>query len=130
MKILRFAFAGLLTGFILALLAERSIWVEMRVNTGLFLPVSTGMAVIAGLISDRRIPAAVILALQTLLVLLLLFSYGFAIGVLLVIPASIFREGFLLGTVTLGTVNSILAVLCFSGNGLLILPLIFRIPKP
>jgi hypothetical protein len=124
MKILRFIFAGFLTGFILALLAERSVWLEMRVNTGLFLPVSTGLAAITGFISDRRIPAVSILVLEIFLVTLLLLNYGFDSRAMFVIPASIVREGFLPGSVTFKTVNTILAGLCFAGNSLLILPVI------
>jgi hypothetical protein len=127
MKILRFALAGLLTGFILALLADRSVWVEMRINSGLLLPISTGMAAIAGIISGRRMPAVIILGLETLLMLVLLLDYGFAISALLIIPASIFREGFFLGNSTLGAVNDILVGLLVMGNGLFLVPAVSRV---
>jgi hypothetical protein len=82
------------------------------------------MAAIAGYISERRIPAVSILVLEIFLVTLLLSDYGFGSGAMFVIPASIFRDGFLPGTVTLTTVNFVLAGLCLTGNGLLILPII------
>jgi len=56
MKIFRFAFTGLLTGFILALIADRSVWIEMRINTGFFLPMATGLAITTGIVSNGRVP--------------------------------------------------------------------------
>lgn len=117
MKILRSAFIGLLAGFLLSLLADRSIWLEMRVNTGLLLPLTMAIAVVAGIFSERRIPAPLILGLEIVLILLLLAVYGFDLQALLVIPASAFKEGFFLQAWDGRTVNGLLAVLFLLGNG-------------
>ncbi len=122
MRILRLAFAGFVFGFILALLADRSVWLEMRLNTGLFLPATTGITVVAGFIFKRRIHTAAILSLEMLLIGLVLFNYGFSLGPLITIPASLFRDGFMPASAPLKTANIILAGLLAFGNGLLLFP--------
>lgn len=131
MRILRFAFAGFVFGFILGLVADRSVWLEMRMNTGLFLPVTTSITVVTGLVFKRRIHAATILSLEIFLVGLLLFNYGFSLGPLVIIPASLFRDGFMPASASLKTANCILAGLLLFGNGLLFSPLlqIFQVEK-
>ncbi len=121
-RILRFAFLGLVAGFILAVLADRSVWLEMRLDTGLLLPAATGIAAVAGSFSGRQVPAAAFLGLELLLVLVLLAGYGFSPGPLRTMPASIFREGFFLGDLALRQVNDILIVLLALVNGLFLVP--------
>jgi hypothetical protein len=117
MKILRLAFIGLLAGFILSIFAGRSVWLEMRVNTGLLLPLTTSVAIIAGTFSNRQVPATVAIGMEIFLVFLLLQSYGCDPHALLIIPASTFKEGFFLHACDILTLNSILAAVFLLGNG-------------
>ena len=122
MKTLRLAFIGLLAGFILSTFAGRSVWLEMRINTGLLLPLTTAVAIIAGTSSNKQVPAMVPIGMEIFLVLLLLLIYGFDPNALLVIPALTFKEGFFLATFDLRTLNSILGALLLLGNWSLVLP--------
>jgi len=125
MKILRLAFIGLLAGFILSIIAGRSIWLEMRINTGLFLPLATVIAIIAGTLLKRQVPAKVAVAMEILLVFQLLLVYGFDPDALLVVPASIFREGFFLHGLAFFRLNCILAAILLLGNCSLFMPFTF-----
>ncbi len=116
MKILRLAFIGLLAGFILSICAGRSIWLEMRINTGLFLPLATILTIAAGTLQKRQVPTGVAVGMEIFLVFLLLLVYGFDPDALLVVPASTFREGFFLHGLRFFSLNCILATILFLGN--------------
>ena len=116
MKLLRLAFIGLLAGFVLSIFAGRSIWLEMRINTGLFLPFMTVIAICTGTLFTRLVPTEIVVGVEIFLVILLLFIYGFDPNVLLVIPASTFREGFYLHGLTFHSLNCILAAILLLGN--------------
>ncbi|MDR3630974.1 MAG: hypothetical protein P4L42_11615 [Desulfocapsaceae bacterium] len=118
MKILQSAFAGLVAGLILSLLASRSIWLEMRINTGLLLPLAAVCTILTGFPARRK--RSCILGLEVLLVLLLLVTYGFDPRALLVVPAALFREGFFLQACDSRSINGILAGCLILGNSLLI----------
>ena len=120
MKILRLAFIGLLVGFILSILADRSVWLEMRVNTGLLLPLAMAIAIPAGTFSQRQVPAWAVIGMEVLLFFLLILVYGLDPHSLLIIPASAFKEGFFLSALSLRTLNGILALMFLLGNGTLL----------
>jgi len=122
MKILRLAFIGLLFGYILSVCAGRSIWLEMRINTGLLLPLMTVLAIFAGNLCKWQVPAKAAVAKEIFLVILFLLFYGIDPDVLLVLPASTFREGFFLHGITFFSLNGILAAILLSGNGVLLRP--------
>ncbi len=122
MKILRLTFIGLLAGFILSILAGRSIWLEMRVNTGLLLPLAAVITIIAGTFSTRQVPTLAAIGMEIFLVCLLLFVYGWDPDALLIIPASTFKEGFFLSAFDVRTLNSILAAVFLAGNAVLFNP--------
>ena len=119
MKILRLAFVGLLTGFILSILAGRSVWLEMRVNTSLLLPLATTVAIVTGTFSNRQVPVTAAIGLEIVLVFLLLLVYGCDPDALLVIPAAAFKEGFFLSAFNVRTLNGILTAVFLAGNGVL-----------
>jgi hypothetical protein len=64
MKILRLAFTGLLAGFILSIFAGRSIWLEIRINTGLFLPLMKILTIFTGTLFKGRVQARVAVAME------------------------------------------------------------------
>ncbi len=116
MKILRLAFIGLLGGFILSIFADRSIWLEMRINTGLLLPLVMVITIFAGIFRNKQASAKVAICMEIFLVFLLLFVYGFDPAVLLVIPASTFKEGFFLHGFSFFHLNCVLASILVLGN--------------
>ncbi len=116
MKIPSLVFIGLLAGFILSIFAGSSIWLEMRINTGLFLPLMTVIAIFAGTMFKWRVPARVGVGMEIILVSLLLLVYGFDPDALLAIPASTFKEGFFLHGFTFHSLNCILASILLLGN--------------
>jgi hypothetical protein len=119
MKILRLAFIGFLAGFILSILADTSIWLEMRVNTGLLLPLATGVGIVAGTFSNKQVPAIIAIGMEIFLVFLLLLAHGFDPHALLIIPATSLKDGFFLHTFDVRTLNGILAAVFLLGNGVL-----------
>ncbi len=116
MKTLRLAFIGLLAGFILSIFAGRSVWFEMRINTGLFLPLATTLAILAGTFLKKQVTAWTAIGMEIFFVFLLLLVYGFDPAALLIIPASILKEGFFLHTFGFKTLNGILAAIFLLGN--------------
>ncbi len=120
MNILRLAFIGLLAGFILSVFAGKSIWLEMRINTGLLLPLITVIAIFGGTLFKWGVSARVGVALEISLIILLLLAYGFDPKALLVIPASTFKEGFFLHGLSIFRMNCILAAVFFLGNCILL----------
>lgn len=122
MKILRLAFIGLLAGYILSICAGRSIWLEMRINTGLFLPLAMIVTATAGTLFKWRTPVRVAIGMEIFLVFLFLLVYGFDPDALLVVPASTLREGFFLHGLTFFGLNCILAVILTLGNCALLEP--------
>ncbi len=46
---------GLLWGLLAAVLATRSLWLDMRINAGLIIPVVILMTIIAGLIANNKL---------------------------------------------------------------------------
>ncbi len=122
MKILRLTFIGLLAGFILSILAGRSVWLEMRVNTGLLLPLVAVITIITGTFSTRQVPVMAAIGMEIFLVCLLLFVYGWDLHALLIIPASTFKEGFFLSAFDVRTLDGILAAVFLIGNGVLLSP--------
>ncbi len=109
-------FTGMTVGLLLALLSASWIWLEMRMNTGLMIPIMTlvclAMAVWKGTIFNYKI----FLFSQLLLAITFVFIYGFDPVALRVIPACLFREGFLMADMSLDNANIIIVAVFFGGN--------------
>ena len=114
--LLKGGLSGLVLGYLLALLLGRSVWLEMRFNIGLAIPVCTLACILFSLWKRITIRYSVFLFLELLSVATFLFIYRFELDAFLIIPACLFREGCSLNFVGLGFINIILAVILFAGN--------------
>ena len=101
-------YAGALAGLFLSLVLSRFVWLEMRVKTGLLIPVcALGPAVFRGR-AGRLLPGAglwAILAVQGVLILLILAAGDFDPASLAVLPAALVRDGLGLSGVPLATLD-------------------------
>ena len=125
--LLKGGLSGFVLGYLLASLLGRSVWLEMRFNLGFAIPVCSLACILVSLWKRITIRYSVFLFLELLSGATFLFIYRFEMDALLIIPASLFREGFRLSSVRLGLINTILATILFAGNFLWILS---RILKP
>ena len=104
-------FAGFLAGLILAILLGHWVWLEMRLNVGLAIPLCTILFILAGLGGG-----GFVFLLDAVLVVVFLSLYGFRAGAAAIVPATLVREGFLASHPSLGWVNVILGILFSVGN--------------
>lgn len=106
-------------GLLLSLLSASWVWLEMRVNTGLMIPVVTlvcmAMAVWKGNIFGYRI----FIFFQILLMIAFVALYGFDPVALRVVPACLFREGFHMADMSMNVSNIILVAILVAGNVLM-----------
>ena len=116
--LLKGGLSGFVLGYLVALLLGRSVWFEMRMNTGLAIPVCTLACILFSLWTRVTIRYSVFLLLELLSGATFLLIYRFEMDAFLIIPASLFREGFRLSSVSLGPINTILAIILFAGNSL------------
>ncbi len=115
-NILKAGLTGIVLGYLLALLLGRSVWLEMRFNIGLVIPGFTLLCILLSFWKRITLRYSVFFILELLSVAASLLIYRFESGALLVIPACLFREGCSLSSVSLGTINIILALILFAGN--------------
>ncbi len=119
-KTLKSGYIGLVVGFIILLLLNRSIWLEMRVTTELVLPLCTIAGLWLFLNSGKTIRPGLFVALQVLAVLGFLIFYEFDIRVLGLMPAVWVRQGFYLHFLSVGVINLLLAGVVMIVNATLI----------
>jgi hypothetical protein len=117
---------GMTTGFLVVMLLNQWLWLEMRANTSLALPVST----LAGMLSPVFFkkppsPGKAIIA-QLLCLLIFFYLFDFDIRALWVVPATWFREGFCLPSVSIHAINQAVAGIFMVGNGSFLFPLRVR----
>jgi len=105
--LLKGGLSGFVLGYLVALLLGRSVWLEMRMNTGLAIPVCTLACVLFSLWKGITIRYPVFLLLELLSGATFLLIYRFEMDAFLIIPASLFREGFRLSSVSLGLINTV-----------------------
>ncbi len=109
---------GLLAGGMLALLASHWVWLEMRVNTGLLLPLGALLGGLAGLLSPLGPAHPRMLWWQAGLLAAAAGLLGFDRQALLVVPACLLREGCHLPGLSLRMANVLLACWLLAGNAL------------
>jgi hypothetical protein len=107
------ALTGLVAGYCVALLLGRSVWLEMRVNIGHVLPLSVACFVLAFANRKRPMRLTWFLLFELLAPVLLFSVYGFSSSTILIVPASFFRDGFHLDSLSLLKID--LFLLCFLG---------------
>jgi len=109
-------YLGTVTGFLALLLLNYSVWLEMRVNTALILPLFTLVGFAVSFLWTCRVRPAIAVALQFLVVTMFVMRYGVDAGMLKLMPAMLLREGFLLGALNIQVMNLVLIVAVCLGN--------------
>ena len=109
-------------GMILSLVLSHFVWIDMRINTSILLPLSIFAWTGAGIFLKKTPPAVLVLILQTGLAFSLIYTCGTDIGAWAVLPAVLTREGLFLKFMSLSFINLILVFLLLAGN-MALLPL-------
>jgi hypothetical protein len=115
-NLLRACLFGTVLGYLLGLILSRSVWLEMRFNLGLMIPVCTLACMFLSTWKRITLRYSVFLFLELLTVVTFLFICRLELDALLIIPASLFREGFSLTMISLDFINIILGFILFAGN--------------
>jgi len=113
-------FAGFIAGNILAMILNQWIYLEMRVNVNLVIPLSAISGIAVYHFSRIKFKLKIIFALELIFGLLVCLLYNFSIESYSIIPASILREGFLLTSLSLGEVNVIILLIFVIANFVLL----------
>ncbi|MDA8236034.1 MAG: hypothetical protein M0Z31_14810 [Clostridia bacterium] len=114
----KFGFTGFIVGYILALVLGQWIWLDMRVNIALIVPVcilaGIGLALWNQCLNSKFwlwIPEAIVC-------LILLVLYWGRLDAITVIPGIIFKEALYLGFINLDMANILLVLVLILGNAL------------
>jgi hypothetical protein len=107
------ALTGLVVGYCLAILLGRSVWLEMRVNVGHVLPLSTVFFLLVFGSRSRPMRLSWFLFFEGLAAVLLFSTYGLSWSTIIIVPAGLFRDGFHLRFLSLAKID--LFLLCFLG---------------
>lgn len=113
---LTFTYLGMVSGFVVLMLLSHSLWLEMRINTALVLPLFTAAGFILSSFHHKRVSAGALIFLQGCVILMILLKYNFDLGAIAVMPAIWLREGFLMHFLEIREANGILAVVMVFGN--------------
>jgi hypothetical protein len=106
-------------GLLFSLLSASWVWLEMRVNTGLMIPVVTLVCIAMAVLKGNIFSYKVFLFVQILPVIAFVALYGFDPVALRVVPACLFREGFHMADMSMDVANIILIVILIGGNVLM-----------
>ncbi len=124
-KLILLIYSGMVLGMMLSLFLIRSVWIDMRINTSLFLPLSVLAWTGAGVFFNKIPSAVLVLVLQAVLGLILMYTCGLDIGAWAVLPAALAKEGLFLKFMNLSSINYALIFLFLAGNLTLL-----TLPKP
>ncbi|HNX22516.1 MAG TPA: hypothetical protein PKG60_00610 [Spirochaetota bacterium] len=109
-------FTGFIAGNIIAMIFNQWIFLEMRVNIALVIPLSTFIVLIVYHFSRIKFHLTVIFFLELIFGLLVFLLYNFSVESYRIIPASMFREGFHLNSLSLGEVNAVILLIFVIAN--------------
>lgn len=110
MKFFILIYNGFIWGLLVAVMATRSLWLDMRISIGMIIPTIILFTIIVGLIAKNRL---IITLKFTLVNLILCFVLTFLIlGTkrLAVVPASIIRESIKMTSMSFSIVNWVLLI--------------------
>jgi len=119
MKYFVIIYNGFIWGLLAAVMAVNSLWLDMRINLGLIIPLVILISIIAGLTAGKQV---VIKRNFTLANLILCFMLTFLVlggERLAVVPASIIREGIKITSIGFPVIN--LALILSLALGLILI---------
>jgi hypothetical protein len=110
------ALTGLVAGYALAFVLSLSVWLDMRVNLGYVIPACLVCFLLFHLVTKGRVRLMPFLFFELLAVALLFAIYGLSTSALLIVPASLFREGFHLDSLSLPRIGLLLLCVLAMAN--------------
>lgn len=116
MNVLKSGFAGIILGYIFALLLGQWLWVEMRFNIGIIVPGAAVFCMLLAFWKRFTIHYSLFFILEFILLITFLSIYKFQLGAFLIVPASLLREGCYLNFLNLAKINIILGLTLLMGN--------------
>jgi len=118
-KYFKSGFTGLLAGNIIAMIFNQWIFLEMRVNIALVIPLSTLIGVAIYHFCRFEFQLKFIFLLELIFGSLIFTFYSFSVESYLIIPASMFRDGFYLTSLSLGEINAVILAIFVIANFLI-----------
>ena len=115
-KYFKSIFTGFLAGSIIAMILNQWIFLEMRVNINLVIPLFIFIGIAFYRFTRIRFNPKIIFFLQLIFGFLVCLLYNFSTESFFVIPASMFREAFFLNSLSLGEVNVFISILLIISN--------------
>ncbi|MBF0550558.1 MAG: hypothetical protein HQK60_08485 [Deltaproteobacteria bacterium] len=112
----RLSAVGLIIGFLITTVSNHWVWLDMRFNSGVSIPIFVVLFGIIGLSTGLSVRFRAFLILEAILLAVWLIDYGFDLDALLVVPASLVRDGLRLHTLTLPEINLGLGLVVLAGN--------------
>ncbi|MBF0496281.1 MAG: hypothetical protein HQK58_06860 [Deltaproteobacteria bacterium] len=112
----RLSAVGLVIGFMITILSNHWVWLDMRFNSGVIIPIFVVLGGIIGLGTGLSFSFRVFLLLEAICMAVWLIDYGFDLDALLVVPASLIRDGLRVHTLTLPEINLGLVLVVMAGN--------------
>jgi hypothetical protein len=113
---------GMTAGFLAVMLLSQWLWLEMRINISLALPLLTLAGMILAIYIQKSISAVPAVAAQVLGLLIFLWLFDFNFQAIRVLPAVWIREGFGLDFLSAPRINLMTAGLIFAGNTAFLFP--------
>jgi len=101
-------FTGFIAGNIIAMMFNQWIFLEMRVNINLVIPLATLSGIAVYCYKPINIQSKLIIVLELLFGILVLMFYNFRPESCFIIPASMIRDGFCISFISLREVNAVL----------------------
>ena len=118
-KFFKAGFAGLIVGLLLALLLNRWVWLEMRINIGAIIPGSIVFFLILAF-WKCSVSLRLLLSLEAMLLVAFFSLYGLELEALRIVPACMFREGCHVTSLNINSVSMFLGAVFILGNSILI----------
>ncbi len=118
MGYLKSGITGFISGCIGSLIFNQWIFLEMRININLLIPVFSLGGIALYHIKGFKPGIRLFLILEIGLITLVSLLFGLNSDSYLIIPASMFRDGFFLTSLSLGEINLLLIAVFLAGNSL------------
>lgn len=110
MKFFILIYNGFIWGLLAAVMATRSLWLDMRISIGLIIPTIILFTIIVGLIAKNRLIITLKFTLVNLILCFILTFLVLGTKRLAVVPASIIRESIKMTSISFSVVNWVLLI--------------------
>lgn len=115
MRVFTLIYNSFIWGLLAAVLATRSLWLDMRINVGLIIPAIVLISVIVGLITKNKLIMTFRFTLVNLVSCAVLTFLALGTKRLAVVPASILRESIHSTSASFSIINWVLLICLASG---------------